>query len=123
MLTQIVRALRAWKRYNQSLSELNRLVPKDAFAQIDRAAEQTPEQVYALAKDKLADASDAQAIYFQGGPLDPIQVLQRIEDDLGVPVIASNPTMLWHICTKLGLKFNVPNAGRLLREWPDPIPV
>ena len=25
MITQIVRALRAWKRYNQSLSELNRL--------------------------------------------------------------------------------------------------
>jgi maleate isomerase len=101
---------------------IDAILPPTAFSAIDRAAEQTPEQVYALAKNELEKAPNAQAIYFQGAPLDPLQVIERIETDLGVPVVASNPTMLWHICTKVGLRFSVPGHGRLLREWPDPVP-
>ena len=94
------------------------LLPADAFETISNAAEQTPDQVYELAKDRLSKAPGAQAIYFQGAPLNPVPVIERLETDLGVPVIGSNPTMLWHILSKLGLKFTVEGRGRLLREWP-----
>lgn len=94
------------------------LLPSDAFETISNAAEQTPDQVYELAKDRLSKAPGAQAIYFQGAPLNPVPVIERLETDLGVPVIGSNPTMLWHILSKLGLKFTVEGRGRLLREWP-----
>jgi maleate cis-trans isomerase len=95
------------------------MLPSDAFETITNAAEQTPEQVYELAKDRLSKAPGAQAIYFQGAPLNPVPVLDQLEADLGVPVIGSNPTMMWHILSKLGLDFKGGGKGRLLREWPD----
>lgn len=123
LLTPFSNEMKAKLQAHLKTEGIEAILPADAFSEIERAAAQTPEQVYALAKEKLAEAPGAQSIYFQGAPLDPIEVLQRIEDDLGVPVVASNPTMLWHICTKLGLRFSVPNAGRLLREWPDAVDV
>lgn len=123
LLTPFDNAMKARLQAHLKTQGVDAILPADAFSEIDRAAGQTSEQVYDLAKAELAKAPDAEAIYFQGGPLDPIEILQRLEDDLGVPVVASNPTMLWHICTKVGLRFSVPNAGRLLREWPDAVPV
>jgi len=123
LLTPFDNAMKARLQAHLKTEGIDALLPADAFSAIDRAAEQTPEQVYALAKNALAKAPNAQAIYFQGAPLDPLQVVERIESDLGVPVVASNPTMLWYICTKVGLKFSVRGGGRMLREWPAPVPV
>lgn len=78
----------------------------------------TPEEVYQLAVEAFANAPGAEAVYFQGAPLNPIPVIERLETDLGVPVAASNPAMFWHIASLLGHRFPVPNGGRLLREWP-----
>jgi maleate cis-trans isomerase len=41
-----------------------------------------------------------------------------MERELGVPVIASNPAMLWFMLSKLGLKNPIPGYGRLLETWP-----
>jgi maleate cis-trans isomerase len=95
------------------------LLPKDAFQAIKTAAEQTPEQVYELAKDRLSKAPGAQAIYFQGAPLNPVPVIEQMENDFGVPVVGSNPTSIRRILSELSLKFSVAAKGRLLGEWPD----
>jgi len=50
--------------------------------------------------------------------LDPIKVLEKIERELGMMVIASNPAMLWHVLSKLGLSYPISGYGRLMREWP-----
>ena len=50
--------------------------------------------------------------------LDPLPVLDRLETDLGVPAVASNPAMLWHTLSLLGQRYSIPGAGQLLREWP-----
>ena len=55
--------------------------------------------------------------------MDPLSILQELEDDLGVPVIASNPTMLWRVSTQVGLKFSIPGKGALLREWPGDVAI
>lgn len=61
----------------------------------------------------------AEAIYFQGATMDPLPILQRLEDALSVPIITSNSAMIWNLLSRLGRKFSVPGSGRLLREWPS----
>ncbi len=94
------------------------MLPTKFFSSIEAAAAATPEDVFALAKRELAAASGVDGIYFQGGRLDPVPVLEQMERELHSTVIASNPAMLWHILTKLGLTFHIEGGGRLLREWP-----
>ncbi len=80
------------------------------------------DEVRRLASDAFAEAPDAEAVYFQGAPLNPLPALERIEADLGVPVVASNPAMFWHAAGLIGARLpsDVPGCGRLLREWPEP---
>ena len=77
-----------------------------------------PDEVFELTKKNLRAADPVDAIYFQGAVLDPIKVLEKIERELGMMVIASNPTMLWHVLSKLGLAYPISGYGRLMREWP-----
>jgi Arylmalonate decarboxylase len=85
------------------------------------AAKLTPADVEALTEKAVAQHPDVDAVYFQGGVLDPIDSLAKLESDLGIPVLASNPAMLWCILSKLGLKYEIPGFGRLLSSWP-PLP-
>ena len=77
-----------------------------------------PDAIFELAKTRLNPADPVDAIYFQGAVLDPIQVLEKIETDLGTTVIASNPAMLWCVLSKLALFYPMAGYGRLMREWP-----
>jgi maleate cis-trans isomerase len=79
----------------------------------------TPDEVFELTRKNLATVGNVDAIYFQGAVLDPIKSLQRIESELKVTVIASNPAMLWYVLSKLGLKYPMSGYGRLMREWPE----
>ena len=53
------------------------------------------------------------AIYFQGATMDPLPIIQRLEDALKVPVIASNPAMFWNVLSKLGVKDSVQGYGQI----------
>jgi maleate cis-trans isomerase len=75
------------------------------------------DQLFDLVKETFGK-TPAQAIYFQGATMDPLPILQRLEDALNVPVITSNSAMIWNLLSKLGLKYSVQGYGRLLREWP-----
>lgn len=91
--------------------------PIETFRHYTEAIGFAPEKVYRLAQKSLAEATGVQAIYFQGAVLDPLPVIDRMEKDLGVPVVASNPAMLWHVLAKLGRRCQVDGYGRLLAEW------
>ena len=58
------------------------------------------------------------AIYFQGATMDPLPIIQRLEIELNVPVIASNPAMFWSVLSKLGVTDSVKGYGKLLEGWP-----
>jgi maleate cis-trans isomerase len=75
------------------------------------------DQLFDLVKETF-EKNPAQAIYFQGATMDPLPILQRLEDALNVPVITSNSAMVWNVLSKLSLKYSMPGYGRLLREWP-----
>ena len=63
----------------------------------------------------------AQAIYFQGATMDPLPIIQRIEDMLCVPVVTSNTAMIWNLLSQIGLRYSIQSYGKLLFEWPQSI--
>ncbi len=78
----------------------------------------TSADVEAMTRGALAQYPDVDAIYFQGALLDPIPILERLEAELKIPIIASNPAMLWLILSKLGLQYQITGYGKLLASWP-----
>ena len=79
----------------------------------------TSTDVEAMTRKALGEYPDVDAIYFQGALLDPIPILDKLETELKLPIVASNPAMLWLILSKLGLSYNVTGYGKLLASWPS----
>ena len=77
-----------------------------------------PDEVFATTTDAFNAATGADAIYFQGARLDPLPVIDKLEGSLGVPVIASNPAMLWNILSLLNVQCSISGYGKLLKNWP-----
>jgi len=77
-----------------------------------------PDEVFATTTAACESASGADAIYFQGARLDPLPVIDKLEEKLAVPVVASNPAMLWNILSRLNVKCSVDSYGKLLKDWP-----
>jgi hypothetical protein len=88
------------------------------FEELGVPKRMSPEEVFELTKKSIGAAGKVDAIYFQGAVLDPIKVLERLERDIGMTVIASNPAMLWYVLSRLKLAYPMPGYGRLLSEWP-----
>ena len=77
--------------------------------------------VFDMARGAVAAADGVQALYFQGAVLNPLPVIDEMEAEFGLPIVASNPAMLWSVASQLGGTFSIPDKGRLVREWP-PLP-
>jgi maleate cis-trans isomerase len=77
-----------------------------------------PDEVFGSAVKAFREAGAVDAIYFQGARLDPLPVIGRLEAELGVPVVASNPAMLWHILSRLNVRCSIDGYGKLLKNWP-----
>lgn len=88
------------------------------FEELGVPKQMSPDEVFELTRKSLAAVTKVDAVYFQGAVLDPIKVLERIETELGITVIASNPAMLWYILSKLKHAYSMTGYGKLLREWP-----
>ena len=65
---------------------------------------------------RRADAPDAEAILLSGTGLPTVGVLERLERDLGKPVISSNQACLWRALRLAGVREVIPGFGRLFRE-------
>jgi maleate cis-trans isomerase len=79
----------------------------------------TPQDVESMTRKALEEYPFVDAIYFQGALLDPIPILERLEAEARLPIVASNPAMLWLILSKLGRKYQIGGYGRLLSSWPE----
>ena len=78
----------------------------------------TSDELFDLVVKTYRSHPPADAIYFQGATMDPLPIIQRLEDSLNVPVIASNPAMIWNLLSMLGVTGAIKNYGRLLSSWP-----
>ena len=88
------------------------------FSNENQALEIGPAAVFDMARGAVKAAGKIDAVYFQGAVLDPLAIIDDMERELGVPVIASNPSMLWSILSKLGRSYRIEGGGKLLAEWP-----
>ncbi len=79
----------------------------------------TSNDVETMTRKALSEYPNVDAIYFQGALLDPIPILDKLETGLKLPIVASNPAMLWLILSKLGRSYNLTGYGKLLASWPS----
>ena len=62
------------------------------------------------------DRPEAEAIFVSCGALRTLDVVQRIEDAAGKPVIASTQAMMWDMLRLAGVVDRIDGHGRLLRD-------
>ena len=75
--------------------------------------------VFDMTRGAVERADGVQALYFQGAVLNPLPVIDEMEAEFGLPIVASNPAMLWSVASQLGGTFSIEGKGRLVREWPS----
>jgi maleate cis-trans isomerase len=73
-----------------------------------------PETAYDLAR--RADRADAEAIIMPGGNWASMPVVERLENELGKPVLVNNAVSLWAGLRLLKSHTAIPGYGRLLRD-------
>jgi maleate cis-trans isomerase len=73
---------------------------------------ETEARAYALGRE--ADAETAQAVLISGTGLPTAGIVERLEHDLGKPVVTSQGATLWYALRTLGIKRPVTGYGRLL---------
>ena len=74
--------------------------------------DETPERAYALAR--RVDVPEAQAVFLSGLGMPTLDVLARLERDLGKPVLSSCSAMVWNALRVAGMKASIAGYGRLL---------
>jgi len=79
-----------------------------------------PNELLRKVENSYRQNPSAEAIYFQGATLDPLPIIQKLEEELKAPVVTSNTAMMWNILSKLGLRFSIAGYGKLLSSWPRP---
>ncbi|KIC20432.1 maleate cis-trans isomerase family protein [Leisingera sp. ANG-Vp] len=65
---------------------------------------------------KKADTPDSDALFISCGALRSLEIVDRLEQQLGKPVICSNQAMMWHVLRLVGVPDQIKGYGRLLRE-------
>jgi maleate isomerase len=66
---------------------------------------------------KTVDRPDADALFISCGALRSTDIIERLESELGKPVIGSNQASMWNCLRLAGIKDRMDGFGRLLREY------
>jgi maleate isomerase len=82
----------------------------------DKVGQLSAEQVYAHVKHAFLQHSKADAIYLLGTGWRVLPVIDRLERDLGVPVVHPVPARCWEMQLRLSVRQPVAGYGRLLAE-------
>ena len=83
--------------------EIESFYPPQILRAHTDAQKLTSSEVEEMTRKALSEYPNVDAIYFQGALLDPIPILEKLEHELKLPIVASNPAMLWLVLSKLGL--------------------
>ena len=73
--------------------------------------DETPERAYELAR--RVDVPQAQAVFLSGVGMPTVEVLERLERDLGKPALSSCSAMVWNALRVAGVRDEVRGFGRL----------
>jgi maleate isomerase len=75
--------------------------------------------IYHQARNLFLRHRAADGIYFQGGKLRILDIIEPLEQDLGVPVVHPGVTQCWEIQKRLRVNQPRGGYGRLLAELPS----
>jgi maleate isomerase len=75
-------------------------------------------EIYYQTKRLFLKHSEAHGIYFQGGKLRILDIIEPLEQDLGVPVLHPGVAQCWEIQKRLHVRQPMNGYGRLLAELP-----
>lgn len=78
-----------------------------------------PEALYRLAR--AVDTPDADVVFLSCTNLASLGIIERLEQDLGKPVITSNQACFWACLRRLGITTSIPGFGKLLADCVAPI--
>jgi maleate cis-trans isomerase len=78
-----------------------------------------PEQILTHMKNIAAKHPDTEAIYMLGSAWKTLDIIDRLEEATGLPVIHPGPARCWETQLRLGLRHSIPGYGRLLSEMPS----
>ena len=108
------------KRYQDYIAgfDIETFFPPQTLRAHTDALKLTPDDVAAMTRTALSEFPNVDAIYFQGALLDPLPVLEKMESEFKLPIVASNPAMLWLILSKLEQQYRIDGYGKLLASWP-----
>jgi maleate cis-trans isomerase len=74
--------------------------------------EETAERAYGLARQ--VDVPQAQAVFLSGVGMPTLATLEKMERDLGKPVVSAAAAMMWNALRVAGVSEPVKGFGRLL---------
>jgi maleate isomerase len=86
----------------------------------DKVQELSGFEVYRFVKSVFLRNSKAQAIYMLGPAWRTLDIIEKLEQDLGVPVIHAVPAQCWDIQRHLNVRQPATGFGRLIAEMPNP---
>lgn len=79
----------------------------------------TDEQMIAMMADVFSRHPGGQVMYLQGSKWPSLNVVDRLEQVIGVPVVQAVAARCWEIQIRLGLRQPVQGFGTLLAEMPE----
>lgn len=97
---------------------LTAVYPPQTLRKHTDALNLTPQEVAGMARQTFAAHSGVDAIYFQGALLDPLPILDQLETELHVPIVASSLARMWDVLSQLGRSYSIAGYGRLVASWP-----
>lgn len=94
------------------------LAMKCAEASVPTSAQLTSSEVYFHAKRLFLQHEGAEAIYLLGSGWHVLDMIDELEQDLGVPVLHPVPVRVWMVQRRLHVRQAVAGFGRLLETMP-----
>lgn len=89
---------------------------KVPFADVPKLS---PVEIYDYIRGMFEEHPDAEAIYMLGSAWKTLEIIDQLEQTLGVPVIHPSPARCWETQLRLGFQHKILGYGRLLAEMPD----
>ncbi len=77
-----------------------------------------PEKIFDFMKSIAAKHKHADGIYMLGSAWKTVAIIDRLEKELGLPLVHAGPARCWETQLRLGLRHPMQGYGRLLAEMP-----